>query len=815
METVDAATYDDSMSRENERRPSNIELPASNATRCGSALFCLRSSTNGVRWPTFSFLLHSDRPRFSTGRFFTTILCLAWLGAARATADSGRGAPYGIEQRTAWTTSRVVGSPDPPPPLRAVRAFPRLNFANPLYIIAEPPARSANEARAARLAAERIFVVEQHGRILAFPNDAAVEKTEIFLALDDRDTYGMTFHPRYGENRFVYVFSNGPNSSADRRLNRISRFVVSRAVPFACDPASEKIIIEWESNGHNGGDLAFGPDGMLYVSAGDGTTDSDTNLTGQKISDLVSGMLRIDVDHPAPDREYAVPKDNPFLEVPGARPELWAYGFRNPWRIHFDQQGNLWCGDIGQDQWEMIEIVRRGDNYGWSVVEGGHPFYLERERGPHPFVAPILVHPHSEARSITGGVTYRGAKFPEYRGAYVYGDYGTGKIWAARYDGWKITFHQEIADTPFQILGFGADAAGEIYLVDYAGPLYTLERAPAEKLREPFPRRLSETGLFRSVPKHVVEPALIPYSVNSPLWSDNAHKERFIALPETSQIDFVDEGAWKFPEGAVLVKTFSLDLEEGNPSSRRRIETRLLVFQQNEWVGYTYRWSDDQADAVLVESPGADRTFAIGDPKSSGGRREQVWHYPSRAECMVCHSRAAGFVLGLSTLQMNREHDYGGVRANQLRTLEHLGVFRVAAPGGGHTGRLLQEAEEYPALPDPYNEGGALEQRVRSYLHANCAQCHVAAGGGNAAMELGFTTTRARTNFIGVRPLHDRFGIEDARLVSPGAPDRSVLLRRVAQRGRGQMPPLASAVVDEAGVKLLRAWIESLDPGER
>jgi mono/diheme cytochrome c family protein len=177
---------------------------------------------------------------------------------------------------------------------------------------------------------------------------------------------------------------------------------------------------------------------------------------------------------------------------------------------------------------------------------------------------------------------------------------------------------------------------------------------------------------------------------------------------------------------------------------------------------------------------------------------------------MVCHSRAAGFVLGLTTLQMNRAHDYGGVRANQLRTLEHLGVFRVAVPGGGHTDRLLQAAEEYPALPDPYDEQGALEQRVRSYLHANCAQCHVAAGGGNAAMELGFTTTRAKTNFIGVRPLHDKFGIEDARLVSPGAPDRSVLLRRLATRGRGQMPPLATSVVDEAGVKLLRAWIESL-----
>jgi len=752
-------------------------------------------------------------------RLFSTLLlagfcCLTGLRVACGQEKSTRTVPYGIEERVAWTTSRVVGSPDPPLPLRAVRAFPRLTFASPLYVIGEPVAGTA----AAHLPAGRLFVVEQAGKIRAFPNSAEADKTDLFLALTDRDTYGMTFHPRYAENRYVYVFSNGPNSNTEHHYNRISRFVVAQTSPFACDPASEKIIVEWESNGHNGGDLAFGPDGMLYISAGDGTTDSDTNLTGQKISDLVSGMLRIDVDHPAPGKEYAIPKDNPFLDVPEARPELWAYGFRNPWRIHFDPQGNLWCGDIGQDQWEMIEIVRRGDNYGWSVVEGGHPFYLERQRGPHPFTRPAIVHPHSEARSITGGVTYLGAKFPELQGACIYGDYGTGKIWAARYDGQKIAFHQEIADTPFQILGFGLDAAGELYFVDYAGPLYTLERIPPGKPRPPFPRRLSETGLFQSVPRHIAEPALIPYSVNSPLWSDNAHKERFIALPEMTQIDFTDEGTWKFPEETVLVKTFALDFEAGHPASRRRIETRLLVFQQNEWVGYTYRWDDAETDATLVEADGADATFSIRDAAAPEGRREQAWHFPSRAECMVCHSRAANYVLGLNTLQMNKDHDYGGVRANQLRTLEHLGVLRVTVPGGGNanqpekfSNRLLHDPGEYAALPNPYDDLSAgLERRVRSYLQSNCAQCHVAAGGGNAAMELAITTARGKTNIIGVRPLHERFGIEDALLISPGSPDQSVLLKRLAMRGRGQMPPLATSVVDEAGVKLFREWIASL-----
>src|SRR5262249_17637355 len=152
------------------------------------------------------------------------------------------------------------------------------------------------------------------------------------------------------------------------------------------------------------------------------------------------------------------------------------------------------------------------------------------------------------------------------------------------------------------------------------------------------------------------EPALIPYSVNAPLWSDGADKERFIALPGTSHIEFTTQNGWNFPEGSVLVKTFSLD--------RRRIETRLLTKQVGKWVGYSYVWNDEQTDAELVPAAGMDKTFSVRDPRAPKGKREQQWHYPSRTECMVCHSRAANFVLGLNVLQMNKEHDYGGVSDN-------------------------------------------------------------------------------------------------------------------------------------------------------
>lgn len=711
--------------------------------------------------------------------------------------------PFGLTKRIPLTTSKVIGYPEPPLPYRSAPVFTKIKFNHPLYIIALP-------------GTERLLVIEQGGKIISFPDDPQTDKTEVFLELKDRDFYGMTFHPKFAENRYALVFSNGPNS-AKSKLNRISRFTVSKETN-KCLPETEFIIIEWVSNGHNGGDMAFAADGTLFATSGDGTSDSDTNLTGQDISDLNSGMLHLDIEHPDPGKGYSVPKDNPFLNIPKARPELWAYGFRNPWRLHIDPQGNLWCGDIGQDQWEMIEVVKKGDNYGWSNFEGGHPFYLERTPGPTPITKPLIVHPHSEARSITGGVTYLGSKFPELKGAYVYGDYGTGKIWMVRYDGQKVTEHREIADTPFALLGFGLDRQGELYVADYNGGIHTFERIPAGTPQPEFPRKLSQTGLFESVAGHKPQPGLIPYDVNSPLWSDGAFKERFIALPEETNIAFSAKDAWKFPERSVLVKTFSLDREAGNPASRQRIETRLMVYQQNEWVGYTYLWNNEQTEAELVEPKGADRDFVIKDVAAPGGQRTQTWHYPSRAECMVCHSRAAVYALGLTTLQMNRDHDYHGVVDNQLRALAHIGVLRDA---------LTQPTDKEPPkpstidlaklerVPDPMDKSAPLEARVKSYLHANCAQCHVDAGGGNSAIVLSYATALKDMKLVDVNPLHDKFGVPDARLVAPASPERSMLRQRLSHRSRGQMPPLGTSLVDDAAVKLVDEWIRSLEPAKK
>ena len=582
-------------------------------------------------------------------------------------------------------TGKTSGSESGPTiSLRPKQTFTKFPLNQPVYIEPEP-------------GTDQLLVIELGGKIRRFKDNPAAASAE-FLIDTGRETYGLTFHPNYEENGYLYVVSNGPiGGKVTETRNYVSRFTVDRQPPYRCDPNSELIILEWLSNNHNGGDLAFGPDGYLYIPAGDGAMDSDTNLTGlpgsydrdpkgQDLSNLPATIMRIDVDRPAADRPYSIPSDNPFIHLEGARPEIWVYGIRNPWRITFDREtGHLWAGNVGQDRWEMIHLVQRGDNYGWSLYEGSHPFFLNRKQGPTPIVKPTVEHPHSEARSITGGVVYYGSKFPELRGAYIYGDYATGKMWALHHDGEQLIWHREIGDTTLQIVSFGVDHNGEILIVDLARGIYQLERKP--KSIEKFPTRLSETGMFVSMKKHQTDPGLIPYSVNAPLWVSGASVERFIALPGDSQIEMsaADGVGWSFPNGTALIQTFALNLEAGNPNSRHRTETRMLTRQQGEWVGYSYIWNDEQTDATLVDAAGTDRIFTIQDASAPEGSREQSWHYPSREACMDCHSRAANYVLGLTTLQMNKVHNYGVVSDNQLRTLNHIGVFKkpLSKPPGG------------------------------------------------------------------------------------------------------------------------------------
>jgi putative heme-binding domain-containing protein len=750
-------------------------------------------------------------------------------GQPKTNSPEGKRAerPYGIDKRVPWTTSRVTGSPEPPPPYRIERVFPKLAFKNPLLISSAP-------------GTDRLFVGEHLGKLYSFRPDPAPDRADLFLDLTTElhswdkagkvkgvgAVYGLAFHPRFAKNRFCYVCYVLDSKTDGEQLpdgTRVSRFRVTDTDPPRCDPKSEKVLITWLAGGHNGGCLQFGPDGCLYISTGDGASPNppDALDTGQDLSDLLSSILRIDVDHEDKGKAYAVPPDNPFVQTPGARPENWAYGFRNPWRMSFDRvTGDLWVGDVGWELWEMIYRVRRGGNYGWSVMEGRQAVRPESRRGPTPILPPALDFPHTEAASITGGYVYRGTKLKELVGAYLCGDWVTRKVWGTRFEGDRVTWHKELAQGTQRIVAFGEDHAGEVYFLNYdeVGTVHQLVPNEAARQHRPdFPRKLSETGLFASVPSHQPAPGVVPFSVQAGQWADHATAERFVALPGQATVQVFDSvvpipggfysGRVFFPKDGVLAKTISLELERGNPRSRRRLETQVLHFDGTTWRGYSYQWNDAQTDAVLIPAAGADQTFTVVDVKAPGGRRKQTWHFPSRAECITCHNPWAGHTLAFTPAQLDRDHDYGGVVDNQLRTLLHAGLITHAH---SDEAAYVNPAEKAVRLVNPYDPAAHLNDRARSYLQVNCSHCHQFGAGGTADIDLRCDIPVEQSKALEVRPVQGTFEIAGAQILAPGDPYRSVLYYRMAKLGGGRMPHIGSEVVDEHGLRLIHDWIRQL-----
>lgn len=335
---------------------------------------------------------------------------------------------------------------------------------------------------------DRVFVPQQQGIIHVFANTDKPQETKVFLDISDRVFYhdnenekgllGLAFHPNFKQNGefFVYYTVTKPEHT-----NVVSRFKVSKTDPNVADPESEVELLRstqpfWN---HDGGTICFGPDGMLYVALGDGGAGNDPHNNAQNLQKILGKILRIDVDHRDPGLNYAVPKDNPFVGVdapglasgkrtPIARPEIWAYGLRNVWRMSFDRKtGVLWAADVGQNVWEEIDIIERGGNYGWNLREGKHPFAPNFPEKPASLIDPIWEYDHDVGKSITGGHVYRGTKVPQLEGYYLYGDYVSGRLWGLKYDpkAKKVTANRPIpVEGPaMPIISFGEDEAGEVY----------------------------------------------------------------------------------------------------------------------------------------------------------------------------------------------------------------------------------------------------------------------------------------------------------------------------------------------------------------
>lgn len=651
----------------------------------------------------------------------------------------------------------------------------------------------------------QLYILELGGKILKVDNDPNAANYSTYLDLSGRFTYSFglgehgtvdfAFHPNFEITRKVYLFYR--ERTADVACGPEfpflcpTRVVLSefQALPdnSGLDPDSEKFLIAFLSYTpiHHGGSLVFDPNGMLLISIGDGSE----HHAAQNTFSIAGSVLRIDVDGPFP---YGIPGDNPFLGG-GGLPEIYAYGLRNPFRMSLDAAtGDIWLGDVGDGMWEEVNKVSVGGNYGWPYYEGSACYFGPCDESQN-IIAPEFSYPHQDGCSITGGFVYRGSLIPALYGHYLFGDFCSGNIWAMNVDSPDPAPATIVSTGGGNIVSFAQDLENELYFLDYQGKIHKITGyQPPQPGTAPL--RLSQTGCFDPADPQRTGEGLIPYSVNMPLWSDGAEKDRWMALPDGAQIEIQEDGRWKFPVGTVLVKSFSLQ--------DRLIETRLFMqHASDEWSGYTYEWNDEQTEAFLVPSSGKTK-FVAG----------QNWFFPSRTQCLRCHNAAAGHVLGPETPQMNRLFKYPatGIESNQLLTLAHIGMFSNLSAEGFHAASHPQFPLWENALPPPEK----LNETARAYLHANCAICHRPGGPGFGPEDFRYFVPLQDIGACDANPTIGDLGLNDPRLIKPGVPEESVVWARMNTTGPSRMPPLATFHVDTAGTETIAEWIRSLDSCE-
>jgi len=728
-------------------------------------------------------------------------------------------------------------------------AFPNLTFVDPVQFVKFPDR-------------DKFLVAGKKGKLWMVDNDPATTTKQVMLDIEnqvftagDAGLLGAIFHPEFGQagspNRgYIYVFYRyfPPNLSRSGVLAyiRLSRFTLVDGSN-TINPNTEYVMIQQydRHDWHNGGGMFFGSDEFLYLTVGDEGGANDQFNTTQEIDKwLFGGILRIDVDrdptrsHPirrqpqnaatppsgwpgSYSQGYYIPNDNPWQDPNGGiLEEFYALGLRSPHRMTYDAPtGDIWIGDVGQGSREEVSVAGKGDNMQWPYREGSvsgpkaKPVNLIGTDRP-----PIHDYGRGIGNCVIGGFVYRGSKFPELFGKYIFGDHGTRNVWtlspnAQRTDATKdfiINIPAEGVGGKSGISGFETDDEGNVYILKLfgtnldGGKIYKLKSTNVSP--EP-PQLLSQTGAFANLTNLTPAQGVMPYKVNAPLWSDRAEKERWVALPNdgtfnssSEQVYFRADSEWDFPEGTVFIKHFELPVDESNPAITRKVETRFFVLgKDGAAYGVTYKWNDAGTDAELLMT-GDSKPFTI--TREDGSTYQQTWDFPSRQECITCHNENAGSVLGVKTHQLNGDLTYPstGITANQLETWNHLGIFHTDI---GDPLSYLQAKH----ISDP---NASLEIRVRSYLDANCAMCH-RPGGVNGAFDARFPTPLDFQNIINSNNISNA-STPGGKIVVPGNPQQSEMWIRDVSLNGNSMPPLAKNLVDDTYIAVLTDWINGLDP---
>jgi len=669
-----------------------------------------------------------------------------------ADADAA-GVPFGLTERAPLADFSLPNASASVSSYTAESAYPNLAF-NAALAASDVPGE------------QRIVFAEQGGMVKVFQDSADVAESRVLLDLSNRVKFGgeegllgLALDPNFTQNRYVYLYY----SPLDPLSTILSRFTWD-ATTDTISQASEKVILQIPQPfaNHNGGGIVFGPDGFLYLGSGDGGNGGDPQGNGQNLNTLLGKVLRIDVNPANPADAYAIPTDNPFANTPNTRPEIYAYGLRNPFRFSFDRQtGELWLGDVGQADFEEVNKIVAGGNYGWRFYEGNSiKNELPANLSADDFIAPLHVYDHSQGISVMGGYVYRGTAIPSLVGKYIYGDFN-GQVWALTLNGDQVVANDPIAKLA-DVTGFFESNEGELLIITrYAG----LYRLTANTVANSIPTRLSETGLFADLASLTPAAGLIPYKPNHSFWSDATSKTRWAGIPQERKIAFSADD-WALPPGSVTLKHFDYNQVQGDPGTTRRLETRVMLNSDQGWRGFTYRWNDEQTDATLVT---ARETTTLSITQADGSVKTQQYDFPSENDCFRCHTEAEGRTLGLNTAQLNGEFDYGVAVDNQIRSWNHIGLFDSD----------VGDPSQYSALAAKDDESASIVDRARAYLDVNCSSCHQPGGTAPVTIDLRAVTAADAMNVINVTPTTGSLGIAGALILAPGAKEKSVLWQRL------------------------------------